>query len=576
MHDEEKYGRTLSDDEYNRAIKDRDDIFFIVNDNLLLKIEAVVLLIGMLVGIWLSTMQATKVLYHDTMPTVRTSCKLLINSKLKSGTNTLTEEPRIEETINELPFRPAYLFTKHLAVQASRQNPLSTTKINISNLKKSIVASQSAQLISPSISVISPNATNNNLVSQDNNIQTEKETDLIKIGEANKKQGDRAKAFTAFRQVLTQNPHNMRALTGMGDLFLYSGLLDSSVTFYAAAIAENPNAATAHTGLGTAKYYLSVMGANPHFADARNIKDQARYIQAQYDSAIAEYTNAIRLDSSSVDAMTNRGVILDLHGNQRAAIADYTLAIKTKPTYAEAYSKRAATYKSLGKFKEALTDYTAAIKLDSSSYEFDPSLHFANAYFGRGNVLYQLKEFEKAIADYDSTLALSPNHSLAILNKARSLVDVNRFDSAIVWYTKAISIISPMEYDGALERALVGRGMTYNIISQSAPALKDFDEALKLKPDDYYAHFHRGNSYKALDKYDEAIADYTSALESSRLAAKACWRIAECYAIKNDKAQALSWLKKSVQNGYTDFAAWKRDKSLEGLWGDEEFERMTK
>ena len=188
---------------------------------------------------------------------------------------------------------------------------------------------------------------------------------------------------------------------------------------------------------------------------------------------------------------------------------------------------------------------------------------------------YQTGDFDKAIADYDSALALDPNHSLVILNKARALGDAKRYDSAIVWYTKAIAMISPMEYNGALERAYFGRGLIYNLTSQIELALKDFNEAIKLKPDDRYAYLHRGNAYKSLEKYDEAIADYKKALESKKLAAKVCWRIAECYSLRQNKDDALAWLKKAASYGFRDFAVWKQDKELSLLWNDKEFADLT-
>jgi tetratricopeptide (TPR) repeat protein len=323
----------------------------------------------------------------------------------------------------------------------------------------------------------------------------------------------------------------------MGGQFLRIGLLDSAVASYSAAIALNPRVAAVHNGLGSARYFISTLAANPNYAERMNIHDPAHYIKAQYDSAIAEYTAAISLDSSCVDALTNRGVLRDIHDDHAGAIADYTLAIRTRPSYAEAYCKRAATYKRVGKYKQAIADYTAAIKLGSSSYEFDPTLHFANAYFSRGVAYYKTGDLGKAMADFDSTLVLSPKHSLAILSRAIALGDQKRYDSAIVGCTQAIALLAPSEYDGARE----------------------------------LAYLQRGNAFRAKGEYDKAIADYTSALGSPKLAAKSCWRIADCYSLKHESATAIAWLRKSVSHGFSDFRAWKRDRDLSPLWNTREF-----
>ena len=90
----------------------------------------------------------------------------------------------------------------------------------------------------------------------------------------------------------------------------------------------------------------------------------------------------------------------------------------------------------------------------------------------------------------------------------------------------------------------------------------------------YLAYLQRGNAYKALG-IDKAIADYTAALASRNLAARACWRIAECFSLKNDADSAVAWLRKSAAAGFTDFSAWKRDKELSALRNTREFREIA-
>jgi tetratricopeptide (TPR) repeat protein len=559
---DEDHGTILGDKEYSQAVKNRDDIFLVERNNRFRAIEATSLLIGVILGLWLSTAHKVRISpdfyqkdLNERMAHLRRGPVLSLDSSAKSQKEP-SVKPSPEEARAEWPSSgfsiPEYGKTR----------------------RKTTALLPQVKVFGPRAPVAFPKGRNKEdegLMSSTEIDKSEDVAGLINIGNANKVRGNRADAFSAFRRVLKQNPHNSAALAGMGDLYLYTGILDSAANFYTAALAENPRSPSVHNGLGSVRYYLSVMAANPNFDALRNIKDPTRYVQEQYDSAIAEYTDAISLDSSRADALTNRGVIRDLHGDHAAALEDYTRAIKAKPAYAEAYAKRAATYKSLRNFKQALADYSAAIKLDSASYEFDPTLHFANAFFGRGNVEYQLRDYDKAIADFDTTLSLMPNHSVAMLNKARALVEIKHYDGAIVCYTRAIGTLSPNEYGGAQERAYFGRGVAYNLINQSTSALQDFNAAIKSKPDDYYAHFHRGNAFKAQTHYPEAIADYTIALAVPKLAAKACWRIAECYALEHDKTNALVWLTISLQNGFTDLAAWKLDPDFAFLQGDKDF-----
>jgi tetratricopeptide (TPR) repeat protein len=581
--EEEETGRTLSDSEYARALTNRNDVFLVDKEQGFRSVEAIAIVIGVVFGAHLSTMHETKVAsdFFRHIPELRTA-------KLMRGREppATPEAKEVGETGGEKQNEVRRIDFNRLAANqsATRFNPPSGVRLNAQArehetpprskaavIPKTASGNASPQHITPSFDSTASNPRTQ--LDAREGLADEESTHVIR-GSSFKVQ-DHAKAMAEFRQALKINPHNARALAGIGDIFLYVGLLDSAGLMYRAALAIDPRNAGVHNSLGSVHYYSSDLAANPRYTDFMKIPNPAHYIKSQYDSAMVEYTNAISLDSTCVEALTNRAVTRELHKDFRGAIEDYTLAIRINPSYADAYSKRAATYKSLGRFNEAIDDYTAAIARGTSSYPYDPILHFANAYFGRGIVHYQKGQLDKAIADYDSTLVLSPRHPLAIINKALALGDLMQYDSAIVWYTQAIALISPMEYGGAQEHAYFGRGLMYNQTGRFELALKDFNDALRLKPDDRYAHLHRGNAYKALGKYDSAIADYENATESQRLAAKSCWRIAECCSLKQDRVGALAWLKKAVSYGFRDFAVWKKDNDLSILWNNREFTGLT-
>ena len=75
------------------------------------------------------------------------------------------------------------------------------------------------------------------------------------------------------------------------------------------------------------------------------------------DSAIADFTAAIRVDPSFAEAFCNRGQLYDLSSRgidtseeelRAKAIADFTEAIRINPNYAEAYYLRGDKYSTAG------------------------------------------------------------------------------------------------------------------------------------------------------------------------------------------------------------------------------------
>jgi tetratricopeptide (TPR) repeat protein len=86
-------------------------------------------------------------------------------------------------------------------------------------------------------------------------------------------------------------------------------------------------------------------------------------------------------------------------------------------------------------------------------------------------------------------------------------------DEAIRLYTKAIEAT---EKTPRLYYDYIGRGVAYLKKGQSGEAMRDFDEALKLKPDDLEARFRRAGIHVQQKQYEAAIEDYTKFLEADK------------------------------------------------------------
>jgi tetratricopeptide (TPR) repeat protein len=86
--------------------------------------------------------------------------------------------------------------------------------------------------------------------------------------------------------------------------------------------------------------------------------------KGDHDRAIADYTEAIRLDPQFAIAYNNRGV--SYNGGKKdydRAIADYTEAIRLNPQYALAYNNRGNAYQAKGNQARADADFAEARRL---------------------------------------------------------------------------------------------------------------------------------------------------------------------------------------------------------------------
>ncbi len=85
--------------------------------------------------------------------------------------------------------------------------------------------------------------------------------------------------------------------------------------------------------------------------------------KGEYDKAIAEYTEAIRLDPTLAQAYYNRGFAYLNKGDYDKAIAEFTEAIRLHPQNPSFYLSRAKVYRALGDDVKAAEDEGRAREL---------------------------------------------------------------------------------------------------------------------------------------------------------------------------------------------------------------------
>ena len=118
-------------------------------------------------------------------------------------------------------------------------------------------------------------------------------------------------------------------------------------------------------------------------------------------------------DDKSEQAFKRGNEALD-NGNYDKAIAEYTEVIRLDPEADGAYFNRGRAYFDKENYDKAIADFTKAIELDSDNAKF---------YNNRGFAYSNKKDYDRAIADYTKALQLDPNNEFAkkYLEEARKL-----------------------------------------------------------------------------------------------------------------------------------------------------------
>jgi protein O-mannosyl-transferase len=234
-------------------------------------------------------------------------------------------------------------------------------------------------------------------------------------------------------------------------------------------------------------------------------RGQYRREKGDYDRALADYTEAIKVTDKDPDLFISRGkTYFDLAArggaqssalNQKA-IEDYTKAVeratekKTDGKLSEALINRGAAFGMAGRAQEALNDLNQGIKVNPDN---------KNGYFNRSILHFQTQQYDKAIEDYTTYLKYEPYDANILYERGmlrRSLSQPNNSDpkqppksTNLAMTQDALNDLNlAIKYDPKFGLAFVERGRAQVMLGNLDAAKRDFVQArnlgIKLTPAD--------------------------------------------------------------------------------------------
>ncbi len=135
-------------------------------------------------------------------------------------------------------------------------------------------------------------------------------------------------------------------------------------------------------------------------------RGNARATKGDYDEAIADYDEAIKLAPKDARGYNNRGTVYRDKGDADRAMADFGAAIKINRRYSDAHYNLGAAYAAKGEAAKAIAAYSVAIAADRRN---------ANAHVARAIALLYAGALPKAQADLRMALRLAPANAYAVL-----------------------------------------------------------------------------------------------------------------------------------------------------------------
>jgi tetratricopeptide (TPR) repeat protein len=152
----------------------------------------------------------------------------------------------------------------------------------------------------------------------------------------------------------------------------------------------------------------------------------------QTDSAILEFSEAIRIDSVNTFALFNRSLAYLKIPDQVAALKDLNQVVRLSPYNSYAYYNRAIVLIGLGDRYGAIRDFEMVSRLDPK--------HIVS-YFYRSKLKTEVKDYQGALADLDKTIELLPEYTEAWYDRYELKLKLNDRKGAMTDYNRALELM---------------------------------------------------------------------------------------------------------------------------------------
>ncbi len=322
----------------------------------------------------------------------------------------------------------------------------------------------------------------------------------------------------------------------------------------------------------------------------------------QFDAALRDLNEALRLGNTTAQVHFERGVAYHSTNRLDDALVEYTAAINGDGNLAAAYLNRAIILMSRQEWTKAIADLTEAIRCEPKMIV---------AFFNRAACSRHLGDHDAALRDYDSILSAEPQNEKAhaergatlqargdlngTLDSVQQLLTPPAFDPEIfqsgrrplptpssntpsplpdlrnnaAWlrktevYQKALAAEAMGNYQGALDyynRLLslnegpwvncamhMNRGNIYLKLENKDQALVEYNAAIQEEPGNAGAYVDRGRLLGELGQHEGAMADFAVALHLNPGQAQAYYNRALEYLERGEVDAAMADLNKALE-----------------------------
>lgn len=237
-----------------------------------------------------------------------------------------------------------------------------------------------------------------------------------------------------------------------GDIKLESDQYRQAIDYYSNGLKKLPN----------------TKGQVRNFEQVWLKKAKAQRHLGMYEEALQTCTRALKYHQSP-QLWNCKALTFYSLKKYESAIASYNKAIKIDPENVWLWNNRGEAYTRLKQFDQAIFDFNKAISLDPNR-SFVPRNNL-------GKLYYEQQEYQQAIEAYIEALAIKSDYLPALIGLGNAQKVSGLYDQAMNSYDQALDI------DSNSHEAWYGKGSVAEYLKQYQTARDYYQRAVELNPD---------------------------------------------------------------------------------------------
>lgn len=226
---------------------------------------------------------------------------------------------------------------------------------------------------------------------------------------------------------------------------------------------------------------LSAVKANPDDADAHFRLGVIYTEQDSFDQALSEFKEVLRIKPKLAEAHYNLAVLYDQKGLEEEAVHELIETVTLRPDDADAHLLLAGLYKRQRHDDFAAKELSEVVRIRPDDIETRLTL---------AELFAKLDDLKGAIRQYQEIIRIDPNHASA------------HYDLGVLYGKKAL------RGTGDTEGVIPGDAFKGDFTDYDQLAIEQFQEALRIRPDNAQAHYNLGIAYLYAGKLDKTHEEH--------------------------------------------------------------------